>query len=322
MISSSSLPQLVAPRKIYPNRSQIQIPSGAVLVYSEFEERSIVDGTWRTSFGNQNVYKVVVPGNDLHTAKIPKYGPDSISLRDTQQLGRLVDSFHAKVVLLDITGLPHHIWMPLLRACIDAPVKTSCIYVEPESYTYSPSPKPDEFFDLSERIRGFSPIPTFARLAAARPEEAILIPLLGFEGVRFRHLIETLEPSERDVEPVVGVPGFELEYPFHTYEGNASVLSSTRSWQRLSFIDASCPFALFCHLHRLRKAKARKQFQIATVGTKPHALGATLYAMTDPKVELLYDHPVKSKKRTRGASKCHLYMVSDFMNARNVTEPV
>ena len=126
--------------------------------------------------------------------------------------------------------------MPIVRVCVNARVPTNCIYVEPGSYTYNPTPKPGEFFDLSERIRGFSPIPTFARLTARRAEESLLVPLLGFEGIRFRHLIEKIEPSERDVAPVIGVPGFEIEYPFYSFEGNASVLSLTKSWQRVSFV--------------------------------------------------------------------------------------
>ena len=142
----------------------------------------------------------------------------------------------------------------------------------------------------------------------------MLIPLLGFEGIRFRHLIEMIEPSERDVTPIVGVPGFELEYPIYALEGNASVLSLTRSWQRVCFVDAACPFSLFYHLSSVRKSAKDRQLQIATIGTKPHALGAMMYAMKNNDVELLYDHPIRRQGRTSGASKCHLYYVSAFMD--------
>ncbi len=204
-------------------------------------------------------------------------------------------------------------WMPLIRACLRNRIETICIYVEPKSYTYSPTPKSGEFFDLSEKILGFSPIPTFAKLSARRAEENILVALLGFEGVRFRHLIERIEPSERDIVPIIGVPGFELEYPFHTYEGNTLVLSSTRSWQRVIYLDASCPFALFSFLEGLYAELDGRHLQIATIGTKPHALGAMMFAINHERVELIYDHPVRRKGRTSGAANCHLYGVSRFL---------
>ena len=225
-----------------------------------------------------------------------------------------IQQLNASAIYLDITGMPHHIWMPLTKICIDSDIETNCIYVEPKSYTYNPTPKPGEFFDLSERIRGFSPIPTFAHLTAKRADEITLVPLLGFEGIRFRHLIERIQPSERDIAPVVGVPGFELEYPFHTFEGNASVLSATRAWQRVTFVDASCPFALFSHLSALKERTKDKHLQVATIGTKPHALGAMMYAMKNKDIELLYDHPIRKRHRSEGVAQCHLYRVSAFMD--------
>ncbi|WP_146346763.1 hypothetical protein [Falsiphaeobacter marinintestinus] len=312
MIFTSNVKKCLPQRQIHAKRTDIAVRPRSVLLYGVFEQRSEIDSDWLTVFGEENTYEVF-SDNNLHSAKIPRFRDVWISLRNQNELADFVSHLNTDAVYVDITGLPHHIWMPVVRVCIEAGVETNCIYVEPKSYTYSPNPKPGEFFDLSEKFHGFSPVPTFARLAAKRAEETILIPLLGFEGIRFRHLIERIEPSERDISPVVGVPGFEVEYPFHTYEGNAAVLSKTWSWQRVSYVDAACPFSLFSHLEEMQKKSTGRHLQVATIGTKPHALGAMMFAMHNSNVELLYDHPVRRKGRTKGMARCHLYKVSSFL---------
>jgi hypothetical protein len=312
MNSFSSLNTHVPERETYSSRTDIEVSSNSVLLYGVFEQRSEIDPDWLTVFGSSNTYEIHT-GDDLHSVLIPKFRDTRLSLRNQDELLSFILHLNASAVYLDITGLPHHIWMPLVRVCVEAGIATNCIYVEPRSYTYNPTPKPGEFFDLSEKFHSFLPIPTFARLTTRRAEETTLIPLLGFEGIRFRHLIERIEPSERDISPVVGVPGFEVEYPFHTFEGNATVLSVTRSWQRVCFVDAACPFALFSHLADFQRQFAERHLQVATIGTKPHALGAVMYAMRNPSVELLYDHPVKRQGRTSGMSRCHLYRVSAYL---------
>ena len=294
-------------------RTEIDIAHGAVLFYGVFEQRSEINPEWLSLFGSDNTYEVL-SRDDLVSAKIPKLNSDWIWLRNRSNLLKSIECLNTSSIYLDITGLPHHVWMPLVRVCIDAGADTNCIYVEPKSYTDNPTPKSGEFFDLSERIQGFSPIPTFASLASWPSENTILIPLLGFEGVRFRHLIETFEPNERDIAPIVGVPGFELNYPFYTFEGNASILSITRSWQRVNFVDAACPFSLYSYLSSVQKRDKNRLLKIATIGTKPHALGAMMFAMKNDNVELLYDHPIRRRERTKGIAKCHLYHVSAFMN--------
>lgn len=223
-MNSSSNPSAWLPmRQTHPLRATIPVGPASILLYGVLEQRSEIDPSWLKLFAEQNTFEVL-SRDDLFSAKVPRYGEAWLSVRDQKQLREFVTSLNASSVYIDITGLPHHVWMPLVRVCVEEGKETCCIYVEPISYAHNVTPKPGEFFDLSERIQGFSPIPTFARLQAKRSEETILIPLLGFEGIRFRHLIERIEPSERDISPIIGVPGFELEYPFHTFEGNATVL--------------------------------------------------------------------------------------------------
>ena len=318
MNSSNSRTQCILPRQIFSRRTEIKIESKSALLFGELEPRSKIEPHWLNEFCGKLTYQIIPNSDELHLVKIPRYRNEWFSLRNQEQTLEFFHLLGDCTIYLDITGLPIHVWMPLIRVCIEADVEVNCIYVEPGDYAYNPNPKPGEFFDLSERIHGFSPIPTFARLISRRTEECALIPLLGFEGIRFKHLIEKMEPNEQDILPVVGVPGFKLRYPFYSFEGNATELSRTRSWQRVSYVDAACPFSLFSHLASLHDKDNQKHFQIATIGTKPHALGAMLYALKSTNVELLYDHPVRNEASTTGKSRCHLYRVSFYLRNQNI----
>ena len=171
MNSLSSRTQCVSPRQIFSQRTEINIEPESALLFGEFEPRSKIELPWLNEFCENSTYQIFPKSEDLHSVKIPRYRDDWFSLRN--QGGILEEFFKLlgnRTIYLDITGLPIHVWMPLMRVCIEASVEVNCIYVEPENYTYNPNPKPGEFFDLSARIHGFSPIPTFARLNS-RPIE-------------------------------------------------------------------------------------------------------------------------------------------------------
>ena len=50
---------------------------------------------------------------------------------------------------------------------------------------------------------------------------------------------------------------------------------------------------------------------IAPIGTKPHAVGALLYALEEKtNCQIIYDHPTPRKVGTSGIGKTHLYRVN------------
>jgi len=53
--------------------------------------------------------------------------------------------------------------------------------------------------------------------------------------------------------------------------------------------------------------------RIAPIGTKPHSLGAVLLKIAYPsRVDLIYDHPIRKKGRTKGKSKTLCYWLNPF----------
>lgn len=301
------------PSETFPCREDVHFVSDGVLFYGESEERSQLPARWISHFTDGRAYRVI-EHDTFGLIGVTGTDKSNISLRETAALRDLISSIEFSSVYLDITGLCHHVWMPLLRTIIDLNRTVYCIYTEPSIYTPSANPRPGDFYQLSDKIRGFVPIPTFARLPSRTQRGSLLVPLLGFEGVRFKYLVECFQPDEHSIYPIVGIPGFEIDYPFHTFEGNADILKSTKSYQRLDYVDASCPFALFHHLEALRSEWPERLIQLAVIGTKPHALGAMLYALHDSSVELLHDHPIRKKGRTQGSGRCHLYNVTAFLS--------
>ncbi|MEK6743058.1 MAG: hypothetical protein AABZ15_05595 [Nitrospirota bacterium] len=239
-----------------------------------------------------------------------------ILLRNTSQIEALLKVVGERVIYLDITGLSHNIWAPLLRNALALRKQVLVVYVEPEIYSFSAAPKEGEIFDLSERILGISPLPGFISFREPLEEEKVcFVPLLGFEGTRLAYLIEQVQPPGNKILPIIGVPGFRPEYPFYAYHGNQLPLLRTHAYRNVRYAIANCPFSLFYALEDIVKDYPDDMLKIAPIGTKPHALGAVLFAIANNRsVELIYDHPIRKPSRTKGSSKLLVYHASTFVS--------
>lgn len=283
----------------------------SVYIYGVFEQRSTHIEGWRDRSPDVRFVRLEELETPLVKTDVKELG-EQISLRQRDHLEKLFDKIGRERVYVDITGISHHVWAPLVRCSVERGQKVSVVYVEPQEYTYSKTPMRGEIFDLSEKIHGISPIPLFVTLAV--PDKFCFIPLLGFEGTRFRYMMEQVDPGG-DVVPVVGVPGFRPEYPFFAFQGNEPTLIETRAWPKVHFARANCPFSLFYTLEDILKDYPGEYVKIAPIGTKPHALGAVLRCLTgDRPIELVYDHPKRKPERTKGAQHCLVYNISNFLS--------
>lgn len=232
---------------------------------------------------------------------------EKVSLLDEGALTRLVS---ATPLYLDISGLAHHVWAPLFSAARKAKRALHVVYAEPESYQPHPSPASPTVFDLSLDFH-VAPLPGFARLAGPSDEtKTLLVALLGFEGNRPSHLASEID-SVPVVVPVVGVPGFRMEYPAFTVACNRTFLEEYRAHGNIRWARASCPFEAFATLTELKEEYPDYYMYVAPVGTKPHSLGAVWFALENPTTtELLYDHPERKPGRTKGLGLIHVYEIA------------
>lgn len=286
------------------------VPGSTYLYGESAEDRSVHGPDWEHGCDDVEFIRVIeVPGGNVEFAR-SSGSPVTAPLRAAQRLRLVMDSFREGRCYLDITGMAHHVWAPLLRAILGTGRIVDCVYVEPISYRRAAAPTDSDIFDLSERIEGIAPIQGFASLSRD-DAEFVLVPLLGFEGTRFQFVLEQIEPGVGRTVPVIGAPGFRPEYTYVTYLSNRNALLDTRSWEQVRYARANCPFSLMWTLEDVSVAWPSRVIRVAAIGTKPHALGAVLfYLYSSRRVELIYDHPIRKRGRTSGSSRALVYNVS------------
>jgi hypothetical protein len=235
-------------------------------------------------------------------------GVHEVALSDEMSLRALFGQFRS--AYLDVSGLPHNVWAPLMRAGLAGLDTFKVFYAEPSRYKKHASPTSKTEFDLSAGFRGIEPLPGFAKLRGPEDEkDAVFVALLGFEGKRAQHVALSLDPVPR-VFAVIGVPGFRIEYPQVTHASNEDFLAEYRAHANVRLASASCPFEAYDVLADIQRDSGGKYMYIAPIGTKPHSIGAVCYALKHPgTTEIMYDHPVRKPGRTEGMGTIHIYTI-------------
>lgn len=228
------------------------------------------------------------------------------SLKSSTQMNDFIESYSNDIVYIDTTGLNNRQSAPILKSSITFHKKNdigkiNVIYVEPQTYKIKEFKAEGVFNDLSESIEGISPLPGFASIIPDNTENIIFVALLGFEGGRFTHLIESIQPKYENIFPIIGLPGFRPEYPFVAFWGNRKAFEETNSWRQIKFASANSIVDAYQILKKILEKNPRARLKIAPIGTKPHAIAAMLFAIKNEKnVEIIYDNPKRNKKRTDG----------------------
>lgn len=226
-------------------------------------------------------------------------------LRSSNSMKSLFDIYKSDMVYIDVSGLNNRVSASLLNNALkidsERGLSIKVLYAEPYSYKIKQFKSEGVFNDLSEKIEGIEPLPGFASIIPD-PVDMKFIALLGFEGGRFTHLIENVQPPSDNIIPVVGVPGFRIEYPFVALWGNRQPLEETKSWSNIRYIAANSLVDAYFLLSKIRqKSSSNTKIVLAPIGTKPHAIGAILFAIKYSKqVEIIYDNPKRKMTRTDG----------------------
>ncbi len=297
---------------VYPDFGQLQPAANSLYVTgTSVEERSHHTSRWESRCSEVTFARVVYEHPFRAIVSMGGEEVATLRLRSLREIVGFLDEYSPLSVYLDITGLEHRVWAPLLRGIRTRSNPAFCVYVEPGDYRFSSSPTEATIFDLSESIQGIEPLPGFASISGATDEDALFVPILGFEGARFSFALESVQPDRERIHPIIGVPGFRPEYPFYSYLGNRLPLQETRGWQNVRYAPANCPFSLYQVLSELAESNPGRPLKVAPIGTKPHGLGALLYYLDHSSTtEILYDHPIRKARRTVGASRACVYDLS------------
>ena len=308
--------------RLYDGWDSFELERGSTYIHgTSVEERSIYPTEWERAANDVNFIEFSSFENeadhDFSRCAAKANGVETtLYLRGSEQLRAFISRIESDVIYLDITGLSHHVWAPLVRAALDTPKLLRAVYVEPRNYTFSPTPTEAEIFDLSEAIHGILPLPGFGVLREPEDEELVLfVPFLGFEGHRLAYVIEQVQPQGSNIVPVIGVPGFMPEFPFHTYLGNKNILANGNLHTRIRHAKANSAFDAFYLLQEIAADYPKHALKIAPIGTKPHALGAILFTLrTQRLVEIVYDHPIRKPNRTIGSANILVYEVEHLLS--------
>ena len=285
--------------------TDVQVDETVISIETPLEERGRIDA-WNDLRRSDADRLILLRDTGPDTAMVVSNGEhQSILLSDEAQLVALSKN---EKILIDITALPHHIWAPIFQSFIKAGKKVRALYVEPDGYKTHPSPASANLFDLSISFGGLSPLPGFAKLSGPSDDEpALFVAFLGFEGNRAERIINQLEPPPR-VIPIVGAPGFQINYPAITVACNRAFLGDFDCNSDIRLAKASCPFEAYEALASIRRDFPDHYLYIAPVGTRPHALGAIRYAIANEShCEILFDHPVRQSNRTNGRGIIHVF---------------
>lgn len=279
------------------------------------ESRSSHITLWRGEVPNAEFVEVAPLGAGeamMHTTNLQS----KMSLRSRSSMQQSLQMTSGRQTYLDVTGIPHHVWAPIIRILIENgnPSSLHVIYAEPATYDKAPNAHAG-LYELSERLNGIAPLPMFARLRSGS-SDSIVIAMLGFEGSRFRHLLSALEPPDERVIPLIGVPGFQHTYPAYSFLGNRHVLEESFRFSRVQFAKSNCAFDASLQLLQIARDNPSRTLQIAPIGTKPHALAAILFAIANPdNSEIVYDHPIRRPDRTVGTGRLCIYPLDGFVEA-------
>jgi len=285
-------------------------PQSTYIFGQSSEARSEHVGSWHVS--SPNTVLKQLSQHDSGTFNLLSSTHQAFSLRSEVDLGRFWDQeVPTDTAYLDITGLTHSVWAAILRIGLDRGRKVIVTYAEPGSYRRSRAPVEGQIYDLSAQTNGIAPLPGYAVLSERFDDDFILVALLGFEGARLSYMLEQVQPGGNRVIPVIGCPGYKPWYIFEAYVGNKRVLSDTQAWHEALYAPGNCPFSTLYLLQDIASTRGASALKIAIAGTKPHSLGAVLFALsTDSPVELIYDHPTRAEGRTDGTERLLAYHVS------------
>lgn len=303
---------------VYKNIDQFVLEIGSSYIYGYSPEgRSRLVDKLKTS--NQELVNFIEISLSVSKEDVIISNGTEFLLRSSESIKTFLGACSSSIIYIDITGLSNRVSAALLKTIseinIDHGLDIRIIYAEPKTYKVKNFKLAGIFNDLSEKIEGIFPLPGFASIMPDNIDIKF-IALLGFEGGRFTHMLEHVEPPVDNIVPVIGVPGFRAEYPFIALWGNRQPLENTKSWVNVEYAAANSIVDSFFLLEKIHNKDKKTMLKIAPIGTKPHAIGAILFALKHPRnVEIVYDNPIRVIERTEGIGLVIETYVNKLLNS-------
>lgn len=242
---------------------------------------------------------------------------DTLNLHRAHMILTVIREKKPTFVYLDVTGMGCRVAAPILKVLLEENIEARVVYAEPSDYIVKEFQKEGLHNDLSETVEGVKPLPCFVNLIPYDEDDPpVFVSLLGFEGGRFAYLVNDQNPLDKRIRPIIGVPGYKMNYPFISLWGNRNVLMLRRCWNRIEYAEANSIVDIYFKLNQIYRKNHHSRMLVAPIGTKPHAIGAIIYAIKHPnEVEIIYDNPKRTLHRTNGVGRVSICDVTKLYNS-------
>lgn len=105
----------------------------AYLYMRSVEERSAHVESWQDRASGTVFVEIAEIDAFISQALFSERDPIEVKLRSDESLSKLWSSLDCESLYIDITGLSHHVWAPLLRSALREISKVFVVYVDPDS---------------------------------------------------------------------------------------------------------------------------------------------------------------------------------------------
>ena len=237
---------------------------------------------------------------------------DTVPLNKTatfDTLGKVLVSFpnvNVKNVLIDITSLQHVVIACLLRKILNEikPARVFLTYAKPENYVQEGV----ETYEFSTEFSAPSAIPGFASCAK---KDEVLVPFLGFEGMRLKNIIGDEHYS--DINPIVGFPSDDPMWQFETLRHCKDAIVEQGAQLKIRKCKADSVYDAYSELESVAR-DYNKPLVIAPLGTRPHFVATVIYALRHKReCRIIYDNAVEKSNYTQGIRNIKVYHISRFI---------
>jgi len=212
--------------------------------------------------------------------------------------------FVGKKILLDITGfsIPNLFrMMYVLREVLTVPA-LYVVYTEPAHYIFSNDTFGSYTYYIGERE--YRAVDEF--FVSGDDNRELLTLFLGFDRMTSSIVKEAVDPTETIL--INGFPAMTPKLKDVSLLNNHELIAILGKPQYS--VKANNPFSTFNVLSQIQQTHPGMLLNVCVLGTKPMALGASLYALKNKNVKLSYAHTKSHASQTTiGSSNTWSYFV-------------
>ncbi|MBL0745964.1 hypothetical protein [Chryseolinea lacunae] len=244
-----------------------------------------------------NEFEFIIDGNTVSIDDLPKH------------LSQYINGS----ILLEATTMGFVEILTVLNALkIAGSTSFSILYLEPGGYKRKSKSlvMHRREFDLSGEVLGYKAIPGFSKILSDEIDQQVVF-FVGFESSRLDRAMEDYQMiNPKQCVVVFGVPAFKSGWEIDSFANNIGTMNDRKISGGIHYCGANNPLSAYVALEEIKSGIQKNESMfVAPIGTKPTSIGTALFAINNPNIGVLYDHPTKDRGRTKEILSWNLYNI-------------